>query len=161
MTVDVAGYQAALTEQKERGRASAQFGAQSAEGVQVYLDLLRELKGDGILPATGVAHVYEEDFEQETTVGALLREGQRAASVRPGDKVEVVLAATPFYVESGGQVADTGFIARYRSDDDEEPIWEIRVDDVRRPVAGLIVHVGEVTKGQPAVGDKALGRVGC
>ena len=53
MTVDLAGYQAALTEQKERGRASAQFGAQGAEGVQVYLDLLRDLKAEGVLPAVG------------------------------------------------------------------------------------------------------------
>ncbi len=159
MTVDVAGYQAALSEQKERGRASAQFGAQGTEGVQIYLDLLHGLKDGGVLPAAGVSHVYEEDFEQETTVVALLREGQRVATVHPGDRVEVVLAATPFYVESGGQVADTGFIARYLNDDEEEPIWEIRVDDVRRPVAGLIVHVGEVIKGQPAAGDKAWAEV--
>ena len=91
---------------------------------------------------------------------ALLREGQRVAKVRPGDKIEVVLAETLFYVESGGQVADSGFIARYLTeDDDEEPIWEIRVDDVRRPVAGLIVHIGEVTKGQPATGDKVWAEV--
>jgi alanyl-tRNA synthetase len=159
MTVDLTGYQAALTEQKERGRAAAQFGAQGAEGVQVYLDLLRDLKADGLLPASGVTHVYDEDLEVETPIAALLREGERVASVRAGDKVEVVLAETPFYVESGGQVADTGFIARYLNDDEEEPVWEIRVDEVRRPVAGLIVHVGEVTKGQAAVGDKAWAEV--
>ena len=44
MTVDVTGYRTALSEQKERGRASAQFGAQGTEGVQIYLDLLRDLK---------------------------------------------------------------------------------------------------------------------
>ena len=159
MTVDLAGYQAALIEQKERGRASAQFGAQGAEGVQVYLDLLRDLKADGLLPASGVKHVYGEDLEVETPIVALLCEGARVASVRSGEKVEVVLAETPFYVESGGQVADTGFIARYLNDDEEEPIWEIRVDEVRRPVAGLIMHVGEVTKGQIAVGEKAWAEV--
>ncbi len=53
MTVDLAGYQAALAEQKERGRASAQFGAQGAEGVQVYLDLLRDLKAEGIAAGVG------------------------------------------------------------------------------------------------------------
>ena len=159
MTVDLAGYQAALTEQKERGRASAQFGAQGAEGVQIYLDLLRDLKTEGVLPASGVAHVYEDDFERETTVAALLREGARVFGVRPGEAVEVVLLETPFYVESGGQVGDSGFIARYASEDDEDPIWEIRVDDVRRPVAGLIVHIGEVTKGQVAAGEKAWAEV--
>jgi alanyl-tRNA synthetase len=159
MTVDLAGYQAALAEQKERGRASAHFGAQGAEGVQVYLDLLRDLKAEGALPASGVAHVYGEDLEVETAIVALLRDGQRVAGVRLGDKVEAVLAETPFYVESGGQVADTGFIARYLSDEEDEPVWEIRVDDVRRPVAGLIVHVGEVTKGQVGAGEKAWAEV--
>ena len=57
----------------------------------------------------------------ETPIVALLREGARVASVRSGEKVEVALAETPFYVESGGQVADTGFIARYLNEDEEEP----------------------------------------
>ncbi len=159
MTVDLAGYQAALAEQKERARASAQFGAQDTEGVQAYLELLRELKADGALPASGVAHLYDQDVELETVAVALVREGQRVQSLRPGDAVEVVLRETPFYVESGGQVSDAGYIARYAGPDDEEPTWEIRVDDTRRPVSGLIVHVGEVTKGTPAVGDPAWAEV--
>ena len=82
MSVDLAGYQAALAEQKERGRAFAQFGAQGAEGVQVYLDLLRDLKAEGSLPAAGVVqHIYGEDLEVETAVVAFLREGQRVTSV--------------------------------------------------------------------------------
>ena len=159
MTVDVDGYKAALSEQKERARASAQFAAQDVASVQVYLDLLHELKAEGALPPTGVAHVYEEDFERETSVLAFVRDGQRAARLKVGDKVEVVLPETPFYVESGGQVADTGFIAAYAKEDDEDPVWEIRVDEVRRAVPGLIVHVGEVTIGAPAVGDKAWAEV--
>jgi len=69
-----------------------------------------------------------------------------------GDKVEVVLAGTPFYVESGGQVSDMGVIAKY-SEQGGEPIWGIDVMDVRRPLPGIIVHVGEVSVGEPKVND--------
>ncbi len=106
------------------------------------------------MPPAGVAHVYLDDPEQETVVAALLRDGQAVQAARLGDKVEVVLPLTPFYIESGGQVADTGAIARYVEGHDD-PVWEIRVDEARRPVPGLIVHAGEVVLGAPAVGDAA------
>ena len=111
-----------------------------------------------MLPASGVAHLYDEDLEVETPIVALLR-GRASPVCGRVIRSRWRWPETPFYVESGGQVADTGFIARYLNDDEEEPIWEIRVDEVRRPVAGLIVHVGEVTKGQIAVGEKAWAEV--
>ncbi len=156
MTVDVVGYQAALTEQKERARAAGQFEAADVKDVQVYLELLKTLRADDVLPPAGVAHLYGEELEQETIVAALLKDGKPIALVHEGDKVEVVLPLTPYYVESGGQAADMGYIARYANggeDEEEEPLWEIRVTDVRRPVPGLIVHIGEVTLGAPAVGE--------
>ena len=51
----------------------------------------------------------------------------------------------PFYVESGGQVSDTGIL---RGDD-----WVIEVEDIKKPVSGLVIHVGEVTEGNPKTGD--------
>jgi alanyl-tRNA synthetase len=51
-------------------------------------------------------------------------------------------------------MADQDYIGRYE-EGREEPIWEIRIDDVRRPVPGLIVHAGEVIAGLPSVGDPA------
>ena len=152
LTVDVEGYKSALNEQKERARASAQFAGHAAEGVQVYLDLLRDLKAEGVLTAVGVEHEPYEEFELETTLAALVRDGKRVSTAHVGDKVEVVTPVTPFYVESGGQVSDTGFITRYEGDSDEI-LWEIAVTDTRRPVPGLIVHVGEVTGGAPEVGE--------
>jgi alanyl-tRNA synthetase len=158
MTVDKDGYEAAMAEQRERARAAAQFGAAETQDAQVYLDLLHDLKSDGLLPPTGVVHSYDEKFEVETTLAALLRDGKPAPGVRAGDKVEVVLPETLFYLESGGQVADLGYIGRY-VEGQEEPIWEIRIDEVRRPVPGLIVHAGEVLVGAPAVGDPAVALV--
>jgi len=56
---------------------------------------------------------------------------------KAGDAVEVLLPETCFYVESGGQLADTGTIKSLA-----EPGWEIRVEDMRKPAAGVIVHSG-------------------
>lgn len=159
MSVDLVGFQAALNEQKERARSAAQFGPQSTDSVQVYLELLRDLKAEGVLSAAGVKHNYETDEEQPALLAALLRDGQRVQEAHVGDKVEVVLPETPFYVESGGQVADTGFVTRYVDEESEDIIWEMRIDDTRRPVSGLIIHVGEVTTGAPGVGEPCWAEV--
>ncbi|MFN2154818.1 MAG: DHHA1 domain-containing protein, partial [Anaerolineae bacterium] len=114
------------------------------------------------LPQGGVSHQYEEYVGLPSTMVALLsREDASGPPVevkhaRPGDSVEAVLAETPFYVESGGQVSDTGVIAAYVDEEDEEtePEWVIEVAEVRRPVGGLIVHVGTVASGTPRVGER-------
>ena len=71
-----------------------------------------------------------------------------------GDAVEVILSKTCFYVESGGQVSDTGIIHA-----SQEPEWDIEVTDTRKPAAGVIVHVGKVVKGRPQVDDDVIAKV--
>jgi alanyl-tRNA synthetase len=160
MTVDADGFEQALGEQKDRGRAAAQFGQPGTEGAKMYAELLRDLKSEGKVPTTGVEHVYDRELEVETSVAAMLRGGERVRQARMGDRVEVVLPTTPFYVESGGQVSDRGTIVCYRGDAaDAEPVWEIRVVDTRRPVPGMIVHEGEVISGAVAEGDPVTAAV--
>jgi alanyl-tRNA synthetase len=151
-TVDEDGFRAALEEQRARGRAAQQFIVPDSEEVGVYVRLLEDLKVRGQLGPDGVEHPYDQFLDLETIVLALLRDGQPVPYAHEGDEVEVVLAATPFYVESGGQVSDNGVLARYE-DGEAEPRWEIQVLDMRRPVPGLIVHVGEVKLGRPRLED--------
>jgi alanyl-tRNA synthetase len=78
-------------------------------------------------------------------------------SVSFGDEVELILPRTGFYLEAGGQVSDTGYIRSAPAANEEA--WEIEIGGVRRPSAGLIVHVGEVISGQPRVTDRAVAEV--
>jgi alanyl-tRNA synthetase len=155
-TVDEAGFHEAMEEHRKISSAGQAFGP-AGEGLEVYSQLLDELKADGSLGAEGVEHAYAENTVLDTQVVAILRAGQVVTSVEQGDGVEVVLAATPFYVESGGQIGDTGFVARYDGDGTLE--WKVDVTDARQPVPGLIVHVGQVMEGQPKVGDGARAEV--
>jgi alanyl-tRNA synthetase len=158
MTVDFDGYRAAMEEQRERARAAAQFGPVSATDAQAYFDLLHVLKEDRLLPPAGVRHVYEDNIQSISVLAAMLREGRPVAEAHAGDRIEAVLPETPFYVEAGGQVSDTGVIfANPKNAGDPE--WTIRIDEIRRPIPGLIVHSGEVTSGSPRIGDCVLAQV--
>ena len=90
--------------------------------------------------------IYENAEEAETTVAGLLKDGQSVDQAHAGDEVELILPETPFYVESGGQVSDTGEI-EFFPEDMQKPVWSLRVHAMRRPIPGLLVHVGQVTSG--------------
>jgi alanyl-tRNA synthetase len=151
-TVDEEGFRAALEEQRARGRAAQQFVAADAHDLEQYAGLAEDLRAQGRIGPNGVEDLSRETIEVETTVVALLRDGELVTRAKAGDEVQVVLAATPFYVESGGQVSDVGVLARY-SEGEVDPCWEIEVTEMWQPVPGLIVHRGQVVEGRPAVED--------
>jgi alanyl-tRNA synthetase len=147
--VDMAEFDSA---EEEHAKVS---GGGQAMGVitdtESYKSVLDSLQSSGTLSDSGVAYdpYIPADQPFNAQVIALLQNGAPAQGLSVGDKVEVVLNQTSFYVESGGQVSDTGVIV---SDD-----WEIEVEDTRRPVGGLIIHLGEVVKGHPEVGAHVTG----
>jgi len=150
--VDKAGFDAAMQEQRERARAASHFGGEEFEQAQRYQELLTELQTGGQLSKEGVQqHVYDGKWEMDAKVVALIVDGEPRAQAKKGDRVEIVLDQTPFYVASGGQVSDTGSISGAG--------WQVRVDDTARPVKGLIVHIGEVTEGMLSVGTAAHAKI--
>ncbi len=152
-TVDETGFNIALAEQKERSRATVQ--EKVAPDVSVYGALLTDLQREGVLGPEGVQHrIYENLAEIDTVVAAILADGVRVQEAHAGAEVEIVLPETPFYVESGGQVSDTGEIY-YFPDDMDTPVWSVEVTDTRRRIPGLIVHIGKVTAGTVCVDDPA------
>jgi len=149
--VDKAGFQTALA--THRDLSSGGPGETYGAGLSAYAKLLEELEEQGLLGATGVKHDPYNKLQIEGSVLALMRDGERVASAQPGDEVEVVLPETPFYVEAGGQVSDTGRITSNASG--ESSAWQIQVTDMRKPLPGLILHVGQVIAGTPQQGDPA------
>jgi alanyl-tRNA synthetase len=148
-TVDDSGFDSA-----EKEHALVSGGGQAMGSIttnEAYTKVLAELKNSGALGAIGVVYNPYGPTRVDTKVVALLQNSKRVANGITGEKVEVVLAETPFYVESGGQISDTGII----SGDG----WSIEVEDTRRPVGGLIVHSGEIVEGTPKEGDKARAEV--
>ena len=152
-SVDEAGFQAALAEDRAKSKASAI--AHLPADLSVYGQLLQALQDKGNLDENGVRSlIYESAADVDTKVIGLVVDGASVAAASAGQRVEIVLPQTPFYVESGGQVSDSGDIY-YFPEDLDEPVWAVRVDDTRRPIAGLIVHIGEVVSGTVQVGDPA------
>jgi len=154
LSVDEAGYQAALEEQRQRARRADTLEIRDEEALKRYRQVLADLQAQHLLDEDGVLHDPYATTELETAVVAILRDGEPLKSVKAGERVEVVVPETCFYVESGGQVSDTGFIVAYPPEGDE-PVWEIEVQEARRAVPGLIVHAGTVKSGRPRVGDVA------
>ncbi|HZW03180.1 MAG TPA: alanine--tRNA ligase, partial [Anaerolineaceae bacterium] len=144
----------AMEEHRVASGAGKAFGALGGDGVDLYRSVLEDLQKAGRVSPKGVEYDPYGPLEVEGRVLALIREGQAVDAVTEGDVVEVILPRTGFYIESGGQVSDTGTIVSV-----SEPRWEIRIDEVRKPAAGVIVHLGQVTCGAPRVGDEAIAAV--
>ncbi len=145
LSVDETRFHAAQVEHQKLSRAGEMFAAKDTAELQGYIDLNQRLHDEGLLQQDGVRRTCYEGTTTPTTVGALVSDGQAVETAPLGAQVDVILPATPFYVESGGQVGDTGWIRHY--DDAGEIVWEIRVDEPVEVVPGLIVHRGEITRG--------------
>ncbi|MCS7070950.1 MAG: alanine--tRNA ligase, partial [Anaerolinea sp.] len=143
--VDMAGFEAAEAEHGLRSGGGQAMG--TIESADMYKKLLADLQASQMLPAEGVSYEPYGPTTLHARMIGLLVDGELRTDAIVGDKVEVILDRTPFYVEAGGQVSDTGVIIG--------PGWRIEIEDMGRPLGGLIVHRGEVVEGTPRVGDTA------
>ncbi|MFN2282975.1 MAG: alanine--tRNA ligase [Anaerolineae bacterium] len=149
MTVDEEGYHVAREEQRARGRAAGDFQMETDQHNLLY-PILRDWIAE---QECGRALGYNpySSLKISTCVAGMVCGDGLDTEAAPGEAVELVLDKTCFYVESGGQVADTGRITG--------PDWEVVVEDTRRPIENMVIHIGRVVSGHPRVGDPVVAQV--
>ena len=129
--VDVAGFERAMAEQKERSRANT-------KGTRTLWESQTEL------PATDDHYKYAPDANLTSTVLAILHDGEFVQSAKSGDEVEVALDKTNFYGTQGGQVGDAGELVANGT-------AIMTVAEAAR-VDNVVIHKGVLT-GDLSVGD--------
>ena len=133
--LDMAGFEAAMGQQRERARAASKFSM--AAGL--------DYSGGKTL-----FHGYEK-LLHASKILALYRDGTKVEALRSGETGTVVLDETPFYAESGGQVGDKGELVGSAG--------TFVVDDTQKIQADVYGHHGTVKSGALKLGDKVEARV--
>jgi alanyl-tRNA synthetase len=155
LDVDEKGFTEAKEQHSKASGGGKAMGKLGGEDAEFFAGILKDLQGKGKLGKDGVGYDPYTGTQVEKYTGlevlALIVNGESVASAGLDDQVEVILPKTGFYIEAGGQVGDTGII---RGAD-----WQIEVTEIRRPSAGILVHIGTVISGRPKVGDKATAEV--
>jgi alanyl-tRNA synthetase len=136
VSVDEAGFQAAMARQKEQARAAAKFKVSA---------------GLAYTGSDTQFHGYEHLVCETSKVMAVYVDGSPVASAKAGDDAVIVLDHTPFYAESGGQVGDTGELRNATT--------RVIVEDTVKVQAAVHGHQGRVVEGSVSVGDVFTARV--
>lgn len=148
LEVDEVGFKTALEEHRLQSGAGKAFGKMGGDQVELYRSTFAPLTRDGKLSASGVEYNPYEWFNIAGNVLSLFSDGAQVENAETDSLVEIIVPKTGFYIESGGQVADSGWIQA------QDGSWEVEVSEAKRPAAGVIVHYGMVTRGTPRVGDQ-------
>ncbi|MEM6897155.1 MAG: alanine--tRNA ligase, partial [Pseudomonadota bacterium] len=136
-SVDTAGFDAAMAEQKAKARA-AWSGSGAAAEAAIWFDIAEK---------HGTTDFLGYEYEAaEGRIDALVRDGAELTDASEGDEVQIVLNQTPFYAESGGQVGDAGVLSTTTG--------RVEVSDTKK-AAGVFIHLGKVVTGSISAGQGA------
>ncbi|MEV4621981.1 alanine--tRNA ligase [Asanoa sp. NPDC049573] len=144
LQVDADGFRRLMAEQRTRAKADAQARKTGHVDLSAYRAVL---DAGGPVEFTGYAEV-----SRESRVRAVLDSGGSALQAAgEGDTIELVLDATPFYAEGGGQQPDMGLVTVGGG--------QVEVFDVQSPVPGLVVHRAKVVRGEVRVGEAGFAEI--
>lgn len=142
MSVDEAGFDAAMDRQKE-GSKAAGFSSGDAASDEVWFRIR-----DAVGPTEFLGY---SDLVADGVLNAIVADGAQVDALKAGDQAELVLDRTPFYAESGGQAGDHGVITAGTA--------RFVVRDVQKRAGDLHVHLGELVEGELTVGASVSGAV--
>jgi alanyl-tRNA synthetase len=140
LVVEMAGFDAAMAQQRETARAAGKFGG----GTTLSAELVAQLQPTEFLG-------YDALATGGVIVVALLKDGRPVDAISAGDDAIVLLDRTPFYAESGGQVGDAGEL--------DAKDMRFVVDDTRKLAGQFHGHVGRLQAGSLRVGEHVVASV--
>lgn len=129
MTVDHAGFERAMSEQRERARNARQ----NVNSMQTQSEVLGNIKEESEF--IGYSHTVAD-----AEIVAIVKDGELVDSAQEGEEVQLVLDRTPFYAESGGQIADKGALTN--------DLVTASVLDVKKAPNGQNLHTVRVDSGE-------------
>ncbi len=137
LTVDRAGFDAAMAEQKKAARAAWKGSGDSTDG-EIWFDIA-EREGSS-------EFIGYQATEGEGTIVGLIKDGKEVSEIGEGDSAVILANQTPFYAESGGQMGDSGRIGGPAG-------FSAAVSDTSKPLGRLHAHHAVVDSGSLKLGD--------
>ncbi|MFC1961757.1 alanine--tRNA ligase [Chloroflexota bacterium] len=138
-SVDMAGFEREMEKQRGRARAAQKF------------EIGETVKLENQAGVSETAFVGYHNLVEKANVIQLMVDSTAAPEIKEGQQARLILDATPFYGEMGGQMGDTGEI--------RSPAGRFTVTDTLRLTPDIIVHQGYVAEGILKVGDEVLAEV--
>ncbi|WKA56730.1 alanine--tRNA ligase [Planococcus shixiaomingii] len=129
MAVDYAGFEAAMKAQRDRARSARQ----NVNSMQSQSEVLGNIKE----PSKFVGYT---NTVADALVAVIIKDGELAESAQEGEEVQVILDQTPFYAESGGQIADRGTLSN--------DLVQAMVLDVKKAPNGQNLHKVRIESGE-------------
>jgi alanyl-tRNA synthetase len=140
MSIDHEGFKKEMEQQRERARNARQ----DVDSMQVQSGVLSEIKNESTF-------VGYDQLQTEANVIVLLKDGQLVPEVSQGDEIQFILDQTPFYAESGGQIADRGTLVAQGV--------KVDITDVQKAPNGQNLHRAIVTEGSLKVDTKVTATI--
>lgn len=137
-TIDSASFEQAMQRQQERSRAGAANTFAQSQDDRALTEILQRVGPTNFTGYKGITGTGK--------VVGLIVNGEEVENISAPQQALLILDATPFYAESGGQIGDQGDIIG--------SVGVFKVQDTRRPIKGLIVHYGTLTEGHLRVSEE-------